>query len=458
MERIVQSKLHKRAIWSVLLLFGLLLNTSACSTKLDDPAPEDEEEIVDEQPKDEGSNEKPGPTCADTTFSHQLPVPDQLMDLSGYSLAWEDDFDYPDSELETYWTSQNGPSGHILCSRWRENAVVKDGVLELKAIKESRGGQDWTCGNIWTKKAFKYGYFECRYKYAGASGTNNSFWLFSTSVPISGPELTCELDVNEGHFPNEVNTNRHHWQNGETENSQMAYTEGLSPAYAHTFSEPVKTSRIRFVSNNASHFHIREFRVYSPNENCYPENILANTADAEVDGLKNLALNEGVSIKASGVLRDEFKVEAVADANTATSWVSQKEGEKWLEFAWPSEQEIGHIQFVNGWQSGTNWNGLIADYKLEAFVDGEWQEIGGYDVQKDYNFAEDYHRYGMEWTEENISFYFDDKLIRTIPNTQCHKELSIWLSLAILEHAGEITDAIDGTSMKIDWVKYYEKK
>ncbi|GAB3649878.1 hypothetical protein GCM10028791_16240 [Echinicola sediminis] len=429
-----------------------------CGSSDIDINPDDGEvDVVDEQPNDEEPSDEPEAKCPDNTYVHQLPIPDQFMDLSSYTLVWEDEFDYPDADLDKNWTSQNGPSGHISCSRWRENAAVKDGVLELRAVKESRGGQDWTCGNIWTKEAFKYGYFECRYKYAEASGTNNSFWLFSTSVPISGPELTCELDVNEGHFPNEVNTNRHHWQNGKTENDQLAYTEGLSPAYAHTFSEPVKTSRIRLVSNNASHFHIREFRVYSPNENCYPENLLSNAADSEVAGLKNIAQNEEVTFNASGVLRDDFKVSDVVDGNTATSWVSQKEGEKWLEFAWPTVQEIGHIQFINGWQSGSNWNGLISDYKIEAFVGGEWKEIGSYDVKTDYNFAEDYHRYGMEWTEENISFYFDDKLIRTIPNTQCHKELSIWLSLAILDHAGEITDDIDGTSMKIDWVKYYKK-
>lgn len=39
-----------------------------------------------------------------------------------------------------------------------------------------------------------------------------------------------------------------------------------------------------------------------------------------------------------------------------------------------------------------------------------------------------------------------------------NSELNIFLSLAILDHGGEVTDAIDGTSMKIDWVKYYKKR
>ncbi len=90
----------------------------------------------------------------------------ETIDLSEWELVWEDDFDYPDAQLDERWESQNGPSHHILCSRWRENVVVRDGVLHLINRKENRGGQAWTSGSIWTKRKFKYGYFECRYRYA----------------------------------------------------------------------------------------------------------------------------------------------------------------------------------------------------------------------------------------------------------------------------------------------------
>jgi len=105
------------------------------------------------------------------------------IDLSKWDLVWQDEFDYKNEDLDKNWESQNGPSGHILCSRWRENAVVADGILHLINKKERRGGQNWTSGSIWTKRKFKYGYFECRYRYAAATGTNNSFWLMTR-----GPE------------------------------------------------------------------------------------------------------------------------------------------------------------------------------------------------------------------------------------------------------------------------------
>ena len=398
--------------------------------------------------------------CPDTTFQIVVEELGSAPGLSNYTLTWEDDFDYPDSQLDENWTSQNGPSGHIDCSRWRENAVVNDGILELKAIKENRGGQEWTCGNIWTKEAFKYGYFEARYKYAGATGTNNSFWLFSTTVPISGPVVTCELDINEGHFPNEINTNVHLWQNGNTINDQYDYAEGLSPGYAHTFEEEITTTKIRFSSTSAAHFHIREFRIYEPNENCYPENILSPGADGSVEGLTNLSRASDVSITASGIFedRDNIDITDAADGNASTSWVSQFSGEKWLEFEWTTAKNIGHIQFINGWQDGGGeWKALPTNYKIEAWVNNSWEEVVAYDVETLHNYANEYHIYGMEWTEQEIKYYFDNQLVNIVPNQQCNEELSVWLSLAIFDTAGEVTDAIDGTSMKIDWVRYYER-
>ncbi|MBN8459369.1 MAG: glycoside hydrolase family 16 protein [Verrucomicrobia bacterium] len=125
-----------------------------------------------------------------------------------WHLVWQDEFDYPNDKLDEKWISQNGPSGHILSSRWRENAVVDGGMLRLINRKENKGGQDWTSGNIWTKQRFLYGYYECRYRYAAAAGTNNSFWIMTNEKPAPGRK-SFEIDINEGHWPNKVNTNIH---------------------------------------------------------------------------------------------------------------------------------------------------------------------------------------------------------------------------------------------------------
>ena len=127
----------------------------------------------------------------------------------GWKLLWSDEFDYADSRLDEKWVSENASPGHILCSRWRENAVVTNGMLRLCNRKESRGGKKWTSASVWTKARFKYGYFECRYRYAAATGTNNSFWF--VTLP-HGKDEGFEIDVNEGHYPSEINTNIHDYE------------------------------------------------------------------------------------------------------------------------------------------------------------------------------------------------------------------------------------------------------
>ena len=128
---------------------------------------------------------------------------------AAWKLVWQEEFDGGDPELDARWDAQNGPSYHIDCSRWRENVTVRDGTLRLTNRKESRAGQEWTSGSIWTKERFTYGYFEARYRYAAAPGTNNSFWLMTNTPGEPEKGNRFEIDINEGRYPNWVNTNIH---------------------------------------------------------------------------------------------------------------------------------------------------------------------------------------------------------------------------------------------------------
>ena len=137
-----------------------------------------------------------------------------------WKLVWKDDFNYKKrSALLKVWESQNGgdPRPSMLCSRWEENVEVGNGVIRLVNRKENRDGRDWTSGNIWTRRDFQYGYYECRYKYAAITGTNNSFWLWTGAGPNwwfpgdTDPEKRFEIDINEGHYPDIVNINVHKW-------------------------------------------------------------------------------------------------------------------------------------------------------------------------------------------------------------------------------------------------------
>jgi len=382
-----------------------------------------------------------------------------------WQLVWSDEFDGTDADLDKKWISQNGPSGHILCSRWRENAKVADGTLKLINKKESRGGQEWTSGNIWTAEKFQYGYFECRYKYAAATGTNNSFWLM-TQGPEPAEGKRFEIDINEGHFPNRVNTNIHNWSDIKVVNgkkthpsSSKSFPFGLNPSVTIQLEIPVRTRKIRFTSRHSGFAHLGEFRIYNVNPAGYPDPF-SPTADSDKPGLVNYARDPATTVTASGFLTPGADTSKnLVDGKIDTRWTSQKDGEKSLEFVFPEERTVGCIQFLNGWGGAKNWKGLLEDYKI-AYHDGtKWVEMSAFNIRDGaYNFARDYQVYGLEWTPEELVFYFNGKELRREKNTFCHSPAPVWLSLAIIKWGGAITDAIDGTAMEVDYVRVYKRK
>lgn len=381
-----------------------------------------------------------------------------------WKLIWNDEFDYYNNDLDKEWVSQNGPSGHILSSRWRENAVVKDGTLKLINKKEQRGGQNWTSGNIWTKKQFLYGYYECRYRYAAAAGTNNSFWLM-TQGPDPKEGKRFEIDINEGHYPNEIATNIHNWtdlymQDGKQRHpsDSKIFNFGTKPDYTIQLEIPVITTKIRFSSTHNAHFNIGEFNIYNVNAKGYP-NLL--TDKNPVDGLINFSKLSDTKVTVSGQYKEgtAFIKENMLDSKLETRWTSQASGEKWIEFEFAQAKTIGCIKFVNGWLSNGTWQGLISNYKVEYWNGKKWIEMSSFDINKGtYNFAKEFHTYGLEWTKDELIFYFDGKELRREKNSFCWSPSPIWLSLAIIPWAGNITDAIDGTQMEVDYVRVYQRK
>lgn len=405
------------------------------------------------------------PSFAETPADPSPTVSQPQMDLSGWELVWQDEFDYPNEDLDKHWESQNAPSHHILCSRWRENVVVKDGILHLINRKQQRGGQDWTSGSIWTRKKFKYGYFECRYRYAEATGTNNSFWLMTRGAdPTEGKRF--EIDINEGHYPNEVNTNIHNWSDvvvgddGKKSHpsAHKGFAFGMRPDYSLPLEIPITTTRLRLSSNTSPHFHIRELRVFGVSDR-YPDP-LSESADQDIDGLVNHAADASVRVTASGVFNQNTRPEHAVDGTISTSWTSPDDGEKWIELEWPNPITIGCVQFINGWQKDGHWTGWgqVSDYTIQAHDGKTWQDVATMNSKDEADFGANYHTYGLLWTEDELVFYQDRKELRRTPNEFCKSECPIWLSEAIIHWAGTVSDQIDGTSMKVDWVRYYQKE
>ena len=362
--------------------------------------------------------------------------------------VWADEFEGGDAELDRDWKSQNGPSGHILSSRWRENAVLTNGTLRLVNRKESRGGQDWTSGNVWTRQAFQYGYFECRYRYAAAQGCNNSFWLMPTAKVPAG-QKHFEIDINEGHYPNEVTSNIHNHSDRTEVNgrkthptSSRSFTFGVRPEVMLQLENPVTTRRVRFSTRHQSAVHLGEFQILG------------------ATGRVVFARDAATRITASGfVAAGTDTTKLLVDGRPDTRWVSQREGAKWLEFAFPSDRVVGAIRFLNGYGLTNDPKSLLDDYRLEYHDGQQWRQMAEFDVaQGAYNFAREFHVFGLEWSEQELVFYLDGKELRREPNVFCRSPAPVWLSLAIIPWAGPVTDAIDGTFMEVDYVRVYRRK
>ncbi len=398
-----------------------------------------------------------------TPITSAVPTAESLLPggPTKWKLTWSDEFDYPNDKLDEHWISQNSGSTHILCSRWRENVIVSDGTLKLINKKESRGGNDWTSGNIWTKERFQYGYFECRYRYAAAQGTNNSFWLMTNTPPASGKK-TFEIDINEGHFPNEVNTNIHNHTDVTTVNgrkthpsSSKTFSFGVRPDVNIQLEIPVKTRRLRLSSKHESYVHIGEIRAYNVIPAGYPD-----TLSPETDLPELINFCKEAKITASGFAKTgQETATKVADGKIETRWTSQKEGQKWIELEFPEERVIGCVQFTNGYLSGNSWQSMIDDYEVSWYDGSKWVVMASFDVKKgNYNLAKDFQTYGLEWTDKELIFYFNGRELRREKNTICDHPAPIWLSLAIIPWAGKVTDAIDGTCMEVDYVRVYQRK
>ena len=141
----------------------------------------------------------------------QRVAPKNLREGPPHPEQWELTFgdEFSGDRLDTnIWVSAQGQSwGQLLSARFPENVVVTNGLLKLVTKKEQRGGKEWTSAMISTRKfRQKYGYWESRYRYAPATGLNQAFWM---NPGAKDKTKGFEIDVNEGHYPTDVNATLH---------------------------------------------------------------------------------------------------------------------------------------------------------------------------------------------------------------------------------------------------------
>ncbi len=386
-----------------------------------------------------------------------------------WELVFEDDFNGPANGWKERWVADASSYKHILSSRWPENVTQENGNLRLLNKKEQRGGQEWTAGSVTAKgNRFQYGYYEARYKYAASSGVNNSFWLISkpgeipqniTNTPAG---MFYEIDINEGHYPNQVTCNIHkHYEPKTHSGHQMQL--GAKPFFSFPLEQPITTDGIRLVMDYPDKVSINEIRALAVSTNGYPE-ILDAEEHVLPDVDASLNLLKDAKVEATSQLSPEYGPEHVIDGvlTTASRWVVEgtaKGTPNTLTITLPQPVTIGCLQMLSGWYGKTSWMNCASNYKFQYRKDGQWVDIPGVDKANGYaDLSQEYHTYGLEWTPEELVFYFDGKERRRVKNEFCNFPAAMLLSGAVFSYAGKVDDNIIGTSQDIDWVRVWRRK
>ena len=226
-------------------------------------------------------------------------------------------------------------------------------------------------------------------------------------------------------------------------------------------------SKLRLVSHNTDIVRIMELRVFPPSTQGYPS-VFPNPKEAQPD-VPNLASQ--ATIEASSQLEPSLGPEKAIDGviSTASRWVSARDDDSpVLTLSFDQPCEIGCLQFISGWLDKDTWRGIVRDFRFEYWDGSGWKAVPGaeaaamVEAERDPNAPPDlghsFHVYGLEWNEKELIYYFDGQEIRRMENEICHGESPVRLSLAIIRWAGAVTDAIDGKSMDVDWVRVWQRE
>lgn len=129
------------------------------------------------------------------------------LNLDGYSLVWEDNFDGPGLNRND-WNVELHEPGWVNAELQEyvdseENIFFENGNLVIRPVKSTVNGKiHYTSGRISTqnKKDFTYGVFEARLKVPEGNGFLPAFWLMATDENVYGQWPRCgEIDIMEVH-------------------------------------------------------------------------------------------------------------------------------------------------------------------------------------------------------------------------------------------------------------------
>ena len=126
----------------------------------------------------------------------------QVVDPTGYTLVWSDEFD--GNNLGADWTHEigtgsNGWGNNELQYYRSENTSVQGGFLTIEAREEAFGGRNYTSSRLITKgkREFKYGRIDIRAKLPKGQGIWPALWMLGANFGSVSWPYCGEIDIME---------------------------------------------------------------------------------------------------------------------------------------------------------------------------------------------------------------------------------------------------------------------
>jgi len=136
---------------------------------------------------------------------------------AGYKLLWADEFD--GEEIDRGKWIYRTDSKHW-STQLPSNVSVKGGNLVLTLRKEAAGGKEYTGGGVISRQAFRFGYYESRFRIDAGKGWHTSFWLMghdgSGGTGAAGTVLELDIIENDSIDLNSYSVNIHKWKGEHT--------------------------------------------------------------------------------------------------------------------------------------------------------------------------------------------------------------------------------------------------
>lgn len=131
----------------------------------------------------------------------------------GYQLKWADEFDGKSVDLKK-WVYRTD-SKHWSTQK-PENVSLENGALVLWLKKEQAGGKEYTGAGVISSEAFRFGYYETRFRILAGKGWHSSFWMMghdgTGGTGTAKTELELDVIENDSIDLTSYGVNVHKWQ------------------------------------------------------------------------------------------------------------------------------------------------------------------------------------------------------------------------------------------------------